>query len=142
MNAKEYLSQARFLDLQIASKLEQIQRMNELATRTTAVYSDMPTSGSKDNAKMAKTVEKMVDLEKEIDGDIDRLIDLKKEITDTITQVQNQEYQCILQRRYLNFEKWEQIAVEMALDLRWVYRRHGMALAEVQKILAEKEIRH
>ena len=42
MTAKEYLSQARTLDMRIKSKLQQIESLNELATSCTVVYSDMP----------------------------------------------------------------------------------------------------
>lgn len=42
MTAKEYLSQARTLDMRIKSKLQQIESLNELATSCTFVYSDMP----------------------------------------------------------------------------------------------------
>ena len=44
MTAKEYLSQARYLDNRIKSKLLQIDSLNELATRCTPSYSDMPKS--------------------------------------------------------------------------------------------------
>ena len=42
MTAKEYMEQARYLDMQINSKIEQVRSLNELATRVTTVYSDMP----------------------------------------------------------------------------------------------------
>ncbi|MCM1530108.1 MAG: hypothetical protein NC093_08960 [Alistipes sp.] len=139
MTVKEYLEQARFLDLRIDAKLEEVDHLNALATKATTVYSDAPGCSDKDSAKMAKTIEKIIDLENEISRDIDSLIDLKRDILSTIKQVPNQEYQYILEQRYLNFVKWEQIAVEMSLDLRWIYRRHGMALAEVQKIMEKNK---
>ena len=38
MTAKEYLSQARTLDMRIKSKLQQIESLNELATSCTYVH--------------------------------------------------------------------------------------------------------
>ena len=48
MTAKEYLSQARYLDNRIKSKLLQIDSLNELATRCTPSYSDMPKSPNRE----------------------------------------------------------------------------------------------
>ena len=42
MNAKEYLLQARYLDERITSKTQQIASLNDLATRCTTTFSDMP----------------------------------------------------------------------------------------------------
>ena len=41
---KEYLSQAFRIDQRIQSKMEQVASLNDLATRATATYSDMPGS--------------------------------------------------------------------------------------------------
>ena len=52
MTAKEYLSQARYLDNRIKSKLLQIDSLNELATRCTPSYSDMPKSPNREGSRM------------------------------------------------------------------------------------------
>lgn len=142
MTAKEYLEQARFLDLHINAKLEEVEQLNALATKATSVYSDIPSSSNRDTAKMAKTIEKIVDLENEINRDIDALVDLKREILNAIKKVQNQEYQYILEQRYLHFAKWEEIAVKMSIELRCLYRHHGAALSEIQKIMDNFKICH
>ncbi len=137
MTAKEYLEQARFLDLRINAKLEEVEGLNALATKVTSVYSDMPGSPNRDTAKMAKTIEKIVDLEKEINRDIEALVDLKRDISNVIKQVQNQEYQYILEQKYLHFAKWEEIAVKMNYAVRWIYKMHGTALKKIEDILKE-----
>lgn len=141
MTAKEYLEQARFLDLHIDAKLEEVERLNALATKATSVYSDIPGSPSRDTAKMAKTIEKIVDLENEINRDIDSLVDLKRDISNVIKQVQNQEYQYILEQRYLNFKTWEQIAAEMTFYIRHVYRLHGEALKEIETFFVKTAVK-
>ena len=75
MTAKEYLSQARFLDNRINSKIQQVSSLNELATKCTATISDMPKSQSISNSRLEDTVVKIVDLQEEINRDIDRLVD-------------------------------------------------------------------
>lgn len=135
MTAKEYMEQARYLDMQINSKIEQIRNLNELATKATTVYSDMPHSPNRNTSRMEETVVKIIDLESEIDRDIDALVNLKREIMRVVNRIESAEYRTILEMRYLQFKKWEQIALLMSTDLRWAYRMHGRALNEVQKII-------
>ena len=78
----------------------------------------------------------MVDLENEISADIDALVDLKREIVSAIKSVDNPEFRTLLELRYLCFKPWEQIALEMGYDLRWLYRLHQKALAVVKTDVA------
>ena len=131
MTAKEYLSQARFLDNRINSKIQQVSSLNELATKCTATISDMPHSPNKGNSTMADAVCKIIDLQEEINKDIDRLVDLKREIMGVIKAVPNVEYQTILEKRYLCFISWEQIAVDMNYSIQHIHRMHSSALKEI-----------
>ena len=131
MTAKEYLSQARFLDDRINSKIQQISSLNELATKFTATISDMPHSPNSGGSTMADAVCKIVDLQEEINKDIDRLVDLKREIMGVIKAVPNVEYQTILEKRYLCFISWEQIAVDMNYSMQHIHRMHSSALKEI-----------
>ena len=81
---------------------------------------------------MADVVGKIVDLQAEINRDIDRLVDLKREIVRVICSVDNPEYQTLLEKRYLCFMSWEQIAVEMNYGIDNIFRLHRKALAEVK----------
>lgn len=84
-----------------------------LATSATATLSGMPHSPNRASSKMADAVLKIVDLQHEINEDIDHLVDLKREIMRMIKAIPNTEYQLILEKRYLCFMPWEQIAVDM-----------------------------
>lgn len=42
MNAKDYLSQAKYLDQSINAKIQQLGQLNDLATKATAVLTGMP----------------------------------------------------------------------------------------------------
>ena len=131
MTAKEYLSQARFLDNRINSKIQQVSSLNELATKCTATISDMPHSPNSGGSTMADAVCKIIDLQEEINKDIDRLVDLKREIMGVIKAVPNVEYQTILEKRYLCFISWEQIAVDMNYSMQHIHRMHSSALKEI-----------
>jgi len=131
MTAKEYLGQAYRLDQRINSKAEQVASLNALATKCTATLTDMPRNPNRATSTMADAVGKIIDLQAEINNDIDRLIDLKREIVMVIKSVDNTEYQTLLEKRYLCFLSWEQIAVDMNYSLQHMFRLHGNALKKV-----------
>jgi len=131
MTKKEYLSQAYRLDQRINSKLAQVTALNDLATKCTSTISDMPRNPSRGISTMADAVDKIVDLQAEINRDIDALVDLKRDIVRAIKAVENTEYQTILELRYLCFKTWEQIAVDMGYNVRHVYRIHDEAVNQI-----------
>lgn len=131
MTAKEYLLQARYLDNRIASKREQIQNLNDLATKCTSTWSDMPRSQNTGRSRMADCVMKIIDLEEQISKEMVRLVDLKREISETINKVENDEYKTILEKRYLCLMTWEQIAVDMDYSVMHIHRMHGEALKAI-----------
>jgi hypothetical protein len=63
-----------------------------------------------------------------------RLLNLKHEIVTVINCVESPELQTLLELRYLCFKTWEQIAVALHFDLRWVHRLHNRALNEIELI--------
>ena len=103
MTAKEYLLQAKFLDMRINSKIQQVEALNDLATSASSVLTGMPRNPNKATSKMADAVAKIVDLQAEINHDIDELVDLKRSISLTIKSVPNPELQTPLEKRYLCF---------------------------------------
>lgn len=128
MTAKEYLNQAFRLDKRIKSKLDQIEALNDLATKCTSTITGMPHAASPNNFSMAQTIDKIVDLQNEINADIDNLVDLKREIMRTIKEVKIAEYQLILEKRYLCFYRMERIASDMGYDFRYLKKLHKKAL--------------
>jgi len=135
MTAKDFLAQAYRIDQRINSKLEQVQSLRELATKATATLADSPVSGSRSVHSMSDIIDKMIDLENEINADIDRLVDLKREIVTVIKRVENPEQQTLLELRHLCFKTWEYIAVTLGYSLQHVHRIHDAALKSVAPFL-------
>jgi hypothetical protein len=128
MSPKEYLSQARWLDMRISSKLLQVESLHSLATKASSTLSDTPHSGSRNVHRMEEIIYKIVALENEINEDIDKLVDLKRSITECIQSVEAMEYQSLLEKRYLCLMTWEQIAAENGCSVRNIHLMHGEAL--------------
>jgi hypothetical protein len=134
LTPKEFLSQAFRIDQRINAKIEQIQSLRELVTKATATLTDMPFGGTRNNHRMEGIIVKMVDLENEINDDLQRLVNLKREIVSIIQSVEAPELQTILEQRYLCYTTWEEIAVKLHIDIRWVHRLHNRALNEIDVI--------
>jgi lambda repressor-like predicted transcriptional regulator len=132
---KHLLSQAYRIDQRINSKLEQVSSLRELAVKASATLSDMPRSGTRNVQRMEEIIAKIVDIETEINNDIDSLISTKREVMSIIKGVAKPEYQSLLELRYLCFKTWEEIAVAMRYELRYLHKLHGRALEQCKKPL-------
>ena len=118
MTAKQYLKQARYLDERINTKIAQVSSLHDLATKATSTLSDMPGSPTRNTHRMEDIIIKILMLENEINADIDNLVDLKDEILSVIKAVDDEECRLLLEKRYLNFEQWEDIAAEMCAGVK------------------------
>lgn len=127
MNAREYLSQAYHLDRKIGYKLDQVKLLRNFASKANNVLSDMP-KGSNNYKLMERNVAAMVDLEREIDDDVKNLLYLKKSILMLIKNVYHPEYRTLLELRYLQSKKWNEISMIMGCSLDNIYKIHRKAL--------------
>lgn len=136
MNAKQYLRQAYRLNELINSDLQELEQLKALSQSVSSPnLSGMPSGSKKQEAPFVNPVLKIVDLENYINAEIDRFVDLKKEIRTVIYQIPDNNQKLCLKLRYIQFLKWEAVAVNMNLSLKQVHRIHCEALQEIQKIL-------
>ena len=132
MTAKEYLEQAYWLNQRIQSKQEQIQSLNDLATRCTAAMTGMPHSPNHGGSQMADTISKIVDLQNVIAADMEALVDLKADLVATIKAVDSIDHQLILEKRYIIGKSWPEIAVDLGYKMRRMYDIHDEALGKIK----------
>lgn len=137
IDVKSYLKQIRLYDTHIHTKLEELSQLKESITKiTTTLKADVvSSSGSQD--KLGDAVAKIVDLQNEINADIDRFVDAKKEVSSVLEKVDDPDQLQVLERRYVLFETFEQIAYEMNMTYRNVCYIHGKALLSVKAILTK-----
>lgn len=109
---------------------EEVERLQSEATRITPLLSGMP-GGAGDGQKLLRSVERIVQVQKELQEQIDRCADVRGDIAAVIAQVTNHKDHEILRRRYILGQRWEYIAVQMKIELRWVYRRHRNAVCRL-----------
>jgi DNA-directed RNA polymerase specialized sigma subunit len=139
MNAKEYLSKAYRLDQRINSKLEQVASLENMAMNCTSAINGMPNNPSKSVSHMADAVCKIIDIKNNLNDDLAKLLKCKINIIEIIQGVNNIEYRLILEKRYLSYQPWEDIAYDLDYSVSWVLKLHRKALRAVDAVLAGRE---
>ena len=138
MNAKEYLNQAFRMEQRVQSKLEQLEALRSLAAHVTSGFGSEPVVHTRNHTAMQDTVIRIMEAEQELNREIDELVNTKQEIKRTIDQVPDVTLQLVLEKRYLIFLKWEQIACDMYYSIRSVQEKHREAVRIVQGILDQR----
>lgn len=130
MTAKEYLRQAYRLNELIDSRITELERLRDYSTRLTSCSfeGERVSKSRSTEAPFARIIEKIVDLEKVINRDIDRYVDLKTEMNAAIDLVSNVDERLLLRYRYLNNYNWDDIAQLLNVSGRTVHRIHSTAL--------------
>lgn len=135
--AKDYLNRIKWYDVLIDSKLEEMERLNDLVRRITPSMSGAAGGGNGD--KLGDTVAKIVDLQDEINRNIDDFVNLKSEASAMMEQVKQPEYYHVLHKRYVLFQTFERISNDMGYSYRTVLNLHGRALQAFEKVLKAKK---
>ncbi|NCC14343.1 MAG: DUF1492 domain-containing protein, partial [Spirochaetia bacterium] len=128
MNAKEYLSQAWYLDKRIKTKERQLDWLRSHAVYVSPKLSEVPKAPSIKRSPVEEAVVRITELEQEINTSIARLMQLKVEIADAIRSVNSMECETLLEMRYLAFLAWDQIASQLNYSQDYVYHLHRKAL--------------
>lgn len=135
IDAKSYLRQIKLYDTRINMKIDELAALKASLTKITPTLRDDAVSSSGSQDKLGDAVAKMVDLRNEINADIDRFVDAKRSVGATIDSVSDPDQMQVLHKRYVLYESFEQIAIEMGFTYRHITRIHGEALQSVKKIL-------
>ena len=133
MTAKEYLSQAFYMNRQIKAKERRLEWLREIAPGPSMRFSQEEKSkGDPRSSLVEEAALKVVALEEEIASDILELVRVMKEIASTISRVDSMECRTILEMRYLSFMEWDEIISRMGYSRSYVFRLHGEALNAIR----------
>jgi len=139
MKAIDYLEQIEKMDAKIETKMEELERLQALAEKTTASLGGERVQASGSQTKLEDCVIKIVKVQSEINASIDRLVDYKKEAMELIDRACDADCIRLLYKRYFSRMKWEEIAVDMNYTYQWISGGlHQRALSQVQKALDER----
>lgn len=134
MEAKEFLQQYHYTDREISAKLLQIRRLREIAEKTTKAITADRVQASNEN-RLEAAVQKIVDLERDIQNDVVTLAKARHRIEDAVNLMSDPVLKEVLRLRYINGMTFEHIADEMNYSCRNVFYLHKKAVKEIGKYL-------
>lgn len=136
MSAKEILKELTVLENTISSKRFMAQSYRELAEGMhSQKYSDMPKNQNRQIQPMVDALNKAMEIEEEI-IELEQLLQEKKTfVMDSIYEIDSNEFQIVLIKRYFEKKSWKQISEEMHYSERWIYKLHGAALEEMSQCI-------
>lgn len=130
---KAFLRKVRDLDRAVEAAMRQIDSCEASATRITPYYShtaSRPNGNSNEN-KIINLIEARENCNKAVD----RFADYKSECLRLIDLIPSATYRQVLTLRYIDYFKWEKIEEVMHYSASHIFRLHGRALEEFEKVL-------
>lgn len=129
--AKEFLNRGYQSRIRIRAKKERIENWRRIAESITAAIKPVAAFSSMPSKKVEDCVCNIIELQEEIQEEIDGLVQVEREIGRAITKaVEDPTLRALLEMRYLNYLKWEEIAVRLDVTFRWTMTLHQRALEE------------
>lgn len=137
--AKEYLLRYKKLDRLVENKSFELAKCKESCLSITAKLGGERVQSTGNPHRMADTIAKYVDLEREIKDHIDNAMTAQREILEIIERLNDVEYD-VLHKLYIQKMTFKEIAFECGKSESWATTVHGRALKSVQNILDEREL--
>lgn len=131
---KQKLRSAFVLQKQIEAEYVELQNLRDNASRITPAYSLAPGGGGT-GQRIENAMAKIVDMGNIIQSDIERLMVALGEIRELISLVDDPVLRLILHKRYLCYQKWEQIAADLSYSWKQIHRLHNRALNIIVNVI-------
>ena len=138
MTAREYLQTIKDKRERIRILLEQIEQLRTDAESVSINLDGMPRNNGQ--TSFEKLAIQLAETESKLTEEMSGLWSETMKAHNLIGQLSSPQRQRILTKRYLNGQRWEEIAYEMHFSWQHCFRVHGMALAELDKILQNNKM--
>ena len=134
-----YLNQYRIMHIEIDQITKELQRWQDLATRISPSYSDMPHGGGSDKVQTAAV--EVAELTDKLNQKLHQAIMVQENIKKLLESLDDIKLRQLMFYRYINGMRWEEIAVRMDFNYRWVLRLHRKALNQISEQAIESHIK-
>lgn len=124
---KEKLKGAMYAQRTLEGELDKLQELRNLAQKVTPAYSQSP-GGSGNAQKLENSIAKIIEQEKIVAECCNELCAQLAEVRALVALLPMGPMRLVMQRRYLNYQKWERIAAELHYSWQNVHRLHSKAL--------------
>ena len=134
-----YLNQYRIMHIEIDQITKELQRWQDLATRISPSYSEMPHGGGSDKVQTAAV--EVAELTDKLNRKLHQAIMVQENIKKLLESLDDIKLRQLMFYRYINGMRWEEIAVRMDFNYRWVLRLHRKALNQISEQAIESHIK-
>lgn len=134
-----YLNQYRIMHIEIDQITKDLQRWQDLATRISPSYSDMPHGGGSDRVQTAAV--EVAELTDKLNQKLHQAIMVQENIKKLLESLDDIKLRQLMFYQYINGMRWEEIAVRMDFNYRWVLRLHRKALNQISEQAIESHIK-
>ncbi|MDO4301239.1 MAG: hypothetical protein Q4D26_07615 [Clostridia bacterium] len=139
---KKFLNRCRHHEQRIKMKKDQIQHYRDMEYSITAAIKDIPSFGNKPTSKIENCSISIMAIEEDIQNEILEIQKDRALIRKAINLVDDEDLRQLLEARYLNELKWEEIALLLNHSYRWTLRLHGKALKNISQKAKEAILSH
>lgn len=130
---KEWLSRAYHMDRRLRAKMRRAESLANLATKASSIGDGVPVSGGGYmTSRLESIAVRLADLGTEIEKDADDMRRMVEETRSAISTVGDQTLVDILEMRYIDMMKWEEISAMMGLSVDYTYQLHRRALEMIR----------
>lgn len=131
MSIKHQLKQIRLIDLEVKSKMEELDRLNNSFLKSPSLK-EINVQESRVSLKDDAYV-KIINLNDYINEQVDKLIDLKYELIKAIEQLDNSRERTIIWMKYISSKGWDEIAEELKISKTTLFILHDEAIKKIEK---------
>ena len=131
MGIKHQLKQIRLIDLEVKSKMEELDRLNNSFLKSPSLK-EINVQESKVSLKDDAYV-KIIHLNDYINDQVDKLIDLKYQLIQAIEQLDNSRERTIIWMKYISSKGWDEIAEELKISKTTLFILHDEAIKKIEK---------
>lgn len=139
---KKFLNRCRHCEQHIKMKKDQIRHYRDIEYSITAAIKEVPSFGNNVTSKIENCSVSIMAIEEDIRKEILMLQKDRALIQEAINLVDDEDLKQLLEARYLNELKWEEIAVLLGYSYRWVLRLHGKSLKNISQKAKEAILSH
>ena len=138
MKAKELLSELQNLDMDIQSRIDEINEL-EAGLLSSPNWSEVKVKGGQPR-KIDDVYAQLITMKDAIEQDTNAIIDRKLELGRMINQLSNPKHRTILRMTYINKMYVDDICDKMEISRTTFYTWRNMAISELDEVLERMEL--
>lgn len=131
--AKELLTELQSLDMDIQSRIDEINEL-EAGLLSSTKWTDVKVQSGQVR-KIDDVYAQLITMKQEIERDIKEIIDRKLELSRLINKLSNPKYRTVLRMTYINKMYVDDICDKMEISRTTFYTWRGLAISELNDLL-------